>query len=280
MQITIYRKNISNTGKQKKDDTQWYTYMLYYYSMIKLRPKIYGIVGVLCAVLCWEVLSANSQSSAMPSFIHILQTFFVLALADSFRAHIIASLQVVLSGIGIAIVFGLSIGVMAAYRKRFKYAIMPIIECLRGISALTLFPLLIVIMGLGSASQIFVIFWTSWPPVLLSVLDSLEIGATLESEAARMDGAGEWKILTAIRFPLALPYILTGIRVGFSGGWVSLIAAEMLGASNGLGFFLLWSAQSFDFNEVYATILTIGLIGGAINWMMIVFYSYLRRIYG
>jgi len=79
---------------------------------------------------------------------------------------------------------------------------------------------------------------------------------------------------------MAAQGLITGIRIGVSGGWVGLVAAEMLGATQGLGFFLLWSAQSFHFDRVYATILVIAAIGGMMNWILLLVQRQVAKILG
>ena len=147
---------------------------------------------------------------------------------------------------------------------RLKAALLPVIESVRGVAALTLFPLLIITLGIGTVSRVFVIFWTAWPAIVLSTIASLEIDRGIV-DAARAAGAGDWTIIARIRIPMALEGLVTGLRIGAGGGWISLIAAEMLGASRGLGYYLLWSSQSFEFRKVYAVILIIAAIGGLMN---------------
>jgi sulfonate transport system permease protein len=143
--------------------------------------------------------------------------------------------------------------------------VMPVVDAVRPVAALTVFPLLILILGLGVWSKMFVIFWTAWPPILLSTVQSIrQVDRTL-LEAARLDGAGRWALLRHITLPLASPGILTGLRIGLSTGWISLVAAEMLGASRGLGYTILSSSQTFQFPTMYATIILIALIGLAMN---------------
>ena len=237
----------------------------------------FGMAGIIGALVVWQITSAGIRSPAMPSFIQITKTFWRLVYDKAFWPNIAASLQIVLSGICIAMAVGLSVGIVLSQCQRLKFALMPILEGLRGISALTLFPLLIVLMGLGSGARIFVIFWTSWPAILISTLESLDTEFSIV-EAARTEGAGEWQILSKIRIPLAVPAIMTGLRLGIGGGWISLMAAEMLGASRGLGYYLLWSAQSFEFSKVYATIFIIALIGGGMNWGMAALQNKVKKI--
>ena len=99
-------------------------------------------------------------------------------------------------------------------------------------------------------------------------------------DAARVFGAGEWRIILSIRTPMAAQGLITGIRIGMGGGWIGLIAAEMLGATRGLGYFLLWSSQSFQFERVYATIIVIAAIGGIMNGILLLIQKQLAKLTG
>jgi len=216
----------------------------------------------------WQLIAHVKASPAMPSAVGILRTVFYFARDGPFINHVAASLSILFSGIAFAAAFGFAVGLLLYRYELFKAVVYPIIECVRGIGALTLFPLLIVLFGLGASARVFVIFWTAWPAIVLSTLESLKVDQSV-IDAVRTAGAGDWVILFHIRIPMAAGGILTGIRIGAGGGWISLIAAEMLGAQKGIGFFLLWSSQSFQYEKVYASIVIIALIGGATNILLL-----------
>ena len=227
-----------------------------------------NLVGFLILLLMWHFTSLARASPSLPQPTNVLITTWELLRDGILTEHIFASLKIILIGITIAVVLGFSLGILMFRYTILKLMLLPLIESIRGIAALTLFPLLIVLFGIGTFSRVFVISWTAWPAVVLSTLHSLQIDE-YTVEAAKVCGAGEWRVITSIRIPIALPNIFTGIRIGVSGGWIGLVAAEMLGATRGLGYFLLWSSQSFQFERVYATIIVIASIGGVINFLLL-----------
>jgi len=229
--------------------------------LLKIR---YGFFGFLVLATIWQFAGLVYVNPAMPSLYKILKMIFYLIRDGPYKKHIAASLSILLSGLGIASSIGITLGVLLYRYKRFNAAVFPVIECIRGVASLTLFPLLIVLFGLGPRTRTFIIFWTAWPAIVLSTYNSLNVDKNIV-DAARTSGAGEWRIMASVRIPMALQGILTGIRIGAGGAWVALIPAEMLGASKGLGYFLLWNAQSFEFEKVYAAIITIAAIGGFMN---------------
>jgi len=243
------------------------------------REIILRVSGILTLAVIWQIAANVNASPAIPSLNRILGTLFYFIRDGTFTLHAGASLTVILLGIGAASFVGLALGLLMFRYRSFKEAAQPVVESVRGIPALTLFPLLIVLFGLGVFSRAFVIFWTAWPAVVLSTINSLDIDGNVV-DAARTSGASEWKIMRSIRIPMAAQGLITGVRIGIGGGWVGLIAAEMLGATRGLGFFLLWSAQAFQFDRVYATIIVIAAIGGTMNWVLLMVQKLSAKIIG
>lgn len=244
--------------------------------MRKLYAVGLSFIGFCSFLTMWELLHDFINSPAVPSEKDIFFSLGKLLFSQEYLSHIVASLQIILSGILTGIVFGIVTGTLIFQHKSIRYMIMPIIECIRGVSALTLFPLLIVVAGIGIIPRVFIIFWTSFPAILISTIQSLEVDKDVIS-AAELDGADGEKILFKIRFPIALSEIMTGIRIGVGGGWISLVASEMLGATKGLGYFLLNSAQTFRFSEVYATIICIAVIGGLMNLGLLIIQEKIRK---
>lgn len=232
------------------------------------RRIILRLSGFFILAIAWKIVGSIRSSPALPPLNGILWMVFCLIRDKTFWNHIIASIELILFGVGMATVIGFIIGLLIFRYDQLKEAVLPVIESVRGIAALTLFPLLIILFGIDTFSRVFIIFWTAWPAIVLSTINSLNVDTNIV-DAAKVSGAGEWRTIISIRIPLASQGIITGIRIGTGGGWVSLIAAEMLGASKGIGFYLLWSAQSFQFEKVYATIIVIATIGGLMNYCLL-----------
>ena len=225
------------------------------------------ISGFLICGIAWTVITTLKQTPALPTLKDILKTLIKLLATIEYLKHIQSSLFIVFCGILIAVVFGFISGALVYEFKLLKQIVMPVIDSIRGISGLTLLPLLIILVGIDAPSRIIVIFWTAWPAIMLSTIHSLEIDKSIV-EAASLDGASRLQMMKKVRIPVASSGIMTGIRIGASGGWISLIAAEMLGATSGLGYFLLYSSQAFLFTNVYATIIVIAALGGGLNLIL------------
>ncbi len=172
-----------------------------------------------------------------------------------------ASLFRVICGFIIAVVVGSVLG-MAMPRVRLVNDIFdPLVELLRPISALALFPLAILWFGIGDASKIFLIALASSFPVILNTYAGARSIDSNLIRAARSLGATEFEIFKGVVLPASLPHIFTGVRLAWGISLIVIIAAEMIGATVGIGYMILEAQQTFRTERVLAGIFVIGVIG-------------------
>lgn len=234
-----------------------------------MTKQLNKIMGIALFIVIWQVISMTSTSPALPRVDEICIKLIEILRESRTVTHISASIGIISKGILSAIAFGIVLGIVMSMFQPIRIALTPLIESLRGVAALTLFPLLIATLGIGDISRVFVIFWTAWPSVLISTINGLDTEKIL-IEAAQSCGANKLQEYMYVRIPLAIPSMINGIRIGISGGFISLIAAEMLGATKGIGYMLLWASHAFDFKGVYAYIIIIAAMGGLVNWLMLI----------
>lgn len=221
--------------------------------------------GFLFLALAWEVFARLSPSPVFPTIPEIVQAFLSMASSGELATNVLASLVRVFLGFGIAAASGIGLAVLIYEYKPIEGMVMPVVDAVRPVAALTIFPLIILVFGLGLSGKVFIIFWTAWPACLLNTVHALRSVDREVLEAGSLDGAGRVSLLRYVSLPLAVPTILTGLRIGLSGGWISLVAAEMLGASSGLGWAVLNYSNSFHYPEMFASILTIAFLGLSMN---------------
>jgi ABC-type nitrate/sulfonate/bicarbonate transport system permease component len=151
---------------------------------------------------------------------------------------------------------------MAMARIRWVDDILdPLVELLRPISPLALFPLAILWFGIGDASKIFLIaLAASFPVILNTYAGARSIDSNLV-RASRSLGATEFEIFKGVVLPASLPHIFTGVRLAWGISLIVIIAAEMIGATVGIGYMILEAQQTFRTERVLAGIFVIGVIG-------------------
>ena len=134
---------------------------------------------------------------------------------------------------------GLAMGMSPLIRGIFD----PPIEFYRPIPPLAYLPLMIIWFGIGETSKVLLIFLSVFAPVVLGARSGVKSAAIEQIHAAYSFGATRWQVMRHVILPSAMPEILTAMRVGIGFGWTTLVAAEMVAATKGLGYMVL-SASS------------------------------------
>lgn len=170
------------------------------------------------------------------------------------------SMSAVMAGYVIAFAVGVSLAILCGLYKNAKRVILPIANFSRPVSAIALYPLIVTFIGIGWWARVFVLTWVSWSVVLINTLHAIESTDREIVDAARLD-ASRAEVMFLIRLPMAKLSMLATLNATISTTWIGLTAAEMLGASDGLGFKILDAAQSFNYPLMWSYILVVALAG-------------------
>jgi len=157
------------------------------------------------------------------------------------------------------------LGIAMAWWPAVNRQLYPLVEVLRPIPPLAWIPLSILWFGLGDAQNQFIIFLGMFFPLLINTAAGVRLVEEDMLEAAYTLGAPSWKVLWRVVLPQSLPHILTGIRVALGTGWMALVAAELVGASSGLGFLINDARTLLRTDIVVVGMLSIGLAGLAMD---------------
>jgi NitT/TauT family transport system permease protein len=176
-------------------------------------------------------------------------------------------------GGGLALPLGLVMGARPlAYRL-----LNPVLQVLRPIPPIAYIPLAILWFGLGDPPALFLISLGAFFPVLMNTIAGVRSVDAIYLRAARNLGAGEWVLFRRVMIPAAMPYILTGIRVGIGVAFIVVIVAEMIAVNSGLGYRILEAREYFWSDKVIAGMVTIGLCGLGIDLSMSRLNAWLLR---
>ena len=178
------------------------------------------------------------------------------------------SLLRVLCGVGIATAAALMLGVLAAAWHGFAEIVSGPVELLRPIPPIAWTPLAIMVLGVGNASAIAIVAAGAFFPVWLGIMQGQSEVRTQHLMAARSLGANWRTLAVAIVWPSMAPYVLHGLRLGIGLGWFCLVAAEMMGASSGLGFRLQVFGLNLQISRFYAYLIVIGALGFALSALL------------
>jgi NitT/TauT family transport system permease protein len=176
-------------------------------------------------------------------------------------------------GAGLALPLGLFMGTNNAVYKLFN----PLIQILRPIPPIAYIPLAILWFGLGNPPAFFLISLGVFFPVLMNTISGVRNVDSIYLRAAQNLGASGSTMFLRVILPAATPHILTGLRVGVGVGFICVIVAEMIAVNNGLGFRILEAREFFWSDKIIAGMLTIGLLGLAIDTGMNSLNNHLLR---
>jgi taurine transport system permease protein len=171
------------------------------------------------------------------------------------------SLERVLSGFVTGAVVGTFLGLGMGYNRKVEAFFSPLIEFLRPLPQLAYLVLLIVWFGIDETPQIILLFLTALPVSAVAAMDGVKGVSVLRMQAARSMGATEWQVFRYVVFPSALHEIFTGARLAVGVVYATLIAAEIIAGSTGLGWMILDAGRFLRSDYVFVGILVIGIMG-------------------
>ncbi|CAN7675838.1 ABC transporter permease [Caballeronia sp. LjRoot31] len=225
-------------------------------------------VALVAFLLLWEFLPragiVNSAYLSPPSAV-------LVAIAHLFESgevwkHLGSSAFRSIAGLLLAVTAGIIGGFLLGWFRRAERIADPLYQLLRQVSAFALFPVFMLFLGIGESSKIAIIVWAAFWPVLLNTLSGVKQVERIFIDCARSMGAKQGFIFAKVILPAALPQILTGIRLAGAYSITALVAAEMIGARSGLGFYTLNSQETFQIPDMYAGIVLLALFGLLINY--------------
>jgi ABC-type nitrate/sulfonate/bicarbonate transport system permease component len=232
---------------------------------MRLPANWLGPLGVFVFFGGWEALSDSGLVNAVmvPAPLTIARAAWGLTRSGELIHHVLASLG--RAGLGFAFggLMGLLLGIAMAQLPRLNAAINPLVQMLRAIPSLALVPLAIFWFGIGEGSKVFLIAWGVFFPIWVNTYLGVRNTSPLFRRAAASLGASRWRMLVFLTIPAALPFIIAGVRVSLSIALVVLVAAEMTGATFGVGYLIQMSQQIFRVDSMFVGLILLGILGFA-----------------
>ncbi|ADO49689.1 taurine ABC transporter permease TauC [[Enterobacter] lignolyticus] len=174
--------------------------------------------------------------------------------------HLGASLTRIVIALLAATVIGVPVGIAMGLSPTVRGILDPLIELYRPVPPLAYLPLMVIWFGIGETSKILLIYLAIFAPVAMSALAGVKSVQQVRLRAAQSLGASRAQILWFVILPGALPDILTGLRIGLGVGWSTLVAAELIAATRGLGFMVQSAGEFLATDVVLAGIAVIAAI--------------------
>ena len=240
--------------------------------MKRLVWRLLPFTPIVLIAAIWSIYwtIARPPLSILPSIAAVLESVIELSRSGQLLTDVLASLWRLLLGALLGIAMGVAAGFATGLNRTLSNFLNPLLVFFNAISGIVWLPLMIGWVGIGTGLAVFLI----WNSVFFIVFQNTVLGVqlvpvVLEQSVATL-GASRWEIIRSVTFPGALPYILTGMRSGLGFGWRALIAAELVGATTGLGQMIFRAADFSRTDIIVAGCLIIGLIAMAMDrWLLL-----------
>lgn len=236
---------------QKKKTRRGASYWVLYFALV---------VVILAA---WEAadLAGMLHAYTLPPLGTIAATAIEYAQKGALQTNIIVSLVRVLEGFAIALAAGFVLGVLVSVFPKFEIFTDLVIQILRPIPPIAWIPLAILWFGIGQSSKVFIIFLGAFFPIFVNTVDGIKNIDKRYYELVSVYEVPTMELIRGIIIPGALPSITTGIRLGLGNAWVCVVAAEMIGATSGVGFMLADGRSLSRPDVVILGMLIVGVFG-------------------
>ena len=183
------------------------------------------------------------------------------ALSGELLGDTLGSMYRVVVGFAIGAGLALPLGLLMGASKRMYAWLNPLMQVLRPIPPIAYIPLAILWFGLGNAPALFLISLGAFFPVLVNTIAGVRQVDGIYIRAARNLGVSQGTMFVRVMLPAAVPYILSGVRIGIGTAFIVVIVSEMIAVSNGLGFRILEAREYFWSDKIIAGMISIGLLG-------------------
>lgn len=222
-----------------------------------------GWIFPIAIVILWQLASGLGliQAEWLPSPLTIAKTLFELGRTGELWGHIGVTTLRVLVGFLIGAAAGTVAGAVTGYSKTARKLLDPTLQALRNIPSMAWVPLFLLWLGIFEESKIALIATGVFFPVYLTLASGIEQVDRKLVEVGELFGLGPKELILRIILPAALPAWITALRSGLSLGWMFVVAAELMGASKGLGFLMYDAQQTSRADVIIASIVLFAILG-------------------
>jgi NitT/TauT family transport system permease protein len=225
-------------------------------------PLILGTCSLIAGLVIWQVLSRwVLPSSLFPTPGDTIKAMTTQLVSGLLIRDVVASMTRLLAGWLLGTLCGVALGLAIGFFKPAKYYFEPAIQFMRFIPAIALITPFTVWWGVGEMSKVMLILYASTFVVMLNTMIGVTAIPRARIRAARCFQASPLKIFLHVTLPSTLPFILTGARIGMGNAFMIVVAAEMLGSENGLGFLIFTSRSYLATDMIFVGIFTLGILG-------------------
>src|ERR1700678_1915337 len=232
---------------------------------------VLGLLPPMTLAAVWELIVRMGWSSgrlAPPPSV-IFATFVDLARTGDLQRNTLVTLARVAAGFGIGVVVATIVGAATGYSVTLRRLLDPSLQALRAIPSIAWVPLFILWLGIFEASKVTLIAVGVFFPVYLGLMGAIQSVDRKLVEVGRAFRLSDLAMVRRILLPAVLPAYVISLRSGLGLGWMFVVAAELMGASEGLGYLLIDGQQLGKPAEIIAAIVAFAIVGKATDWLIV-----------
>lgn len=240
---------------------------------MKNKYRLISFASICSVLLIWYLLTDGMHVFSpylFPSPVTVFRAFITkltVKIPDggTLGTHILSSLRVALLGYCLGIVVGVPLGILMAWNRTIDLIVKPIFDLIRPIPPVGWIPLMILWCGIGIRAQAMVIFVSSVTPCIVNSYSAIHQTKDVHKWVAQTFGATKAQVLLDVCIPSALPMIFSGMKVSLGASWMALVAAEMLAATQGLGYMIQMNRMVGRADNIIVGMIVIGMVGALLS---------------
>jgi len=232
---------------------------------------LFSLAGALVLLGVWYMVPRMGlvPSEYLPNPSKVADTFLHLThepfAGHTIQQHLWASVMRFSAGFGLAVAVGVPLGLLMGWYRWLDRAVAPVFEGLRFIAPIAWLPFAVLWFGTGIGGPLLIIFSGAFPACVINSYRGAKMTEPYLIEAAQTLGARQWHIITEVLLPSAIPSIVAGLRISAGVGWQSLIGAELIVVSSGIGYMMVQGQGNLSTDKVMAGMIAIGFVGVLID---------------
>ncbi|MFF5565569.1 ABC transporter permease [Streptomyces sp. NPDC012623] len=225
------------------------------------RPLALNVLALTAGVLVWAAVAAPGLVENLPTPLAVARRAGDMLADGTLATDTLASLRRVFLGYALGVIVAVPVGFLMGWYPVVRAVVEPYVQFFRTVPPLALIPLTVVLLGIGEVPKVAVICLASFMAcVVASFQGVVDVDRTLIN-AARVLGAPDRVIFAKVVIPASTPFILVGMRIGLGASWATVVAAELIGAQEGLGYRMQKASTWFEMDTIFVSLITIGVLG-------------------
>ena len=222
----------------------------------------------------WWLIAASGvvPRQFLPTPLDVLTRFVALTQSPfvgyTLQQHLWSSFGRFAMGFGLAVAIGVPLGLLMGWFRTLDAIVTPLFDALRFVAPIAWVPFAALWFGTGIGGPVLIIFSGAFPPCVINAYRGAKFVEPRFIEAAQTLGASHWRMITEVLLPASVPSIVAGLRISAGLGWQSLVGAELIVASSGIGYLLVKGQANISTSTVMSGMIAIGIVGFAIDALL------------